>query len=374
MLSNSQPLEESSSSKDQISITLFPNTSNHQEIKKPNRLTYLKGPGRLSFSSSPSSSDDVFLSLPPSPTEEPATCPDGVGRLPADPRSPTERDTQHHVDASASPISRGRSINRRYSIAGATVNLRKRLTSPDRFVPARGNSYTSAKPFRLSKSPQLLSPGEKLLRRRDHSVDPFVQSNTLTPAGISRRNTVPERRFSPRYLPHLVSDAIVAAGPVRPQNGQTPRQISAGAVWNVGGPSVAAGGPPAGISDGHGGLLGSHTNAPMYLAKFIEAETPHQELERHESRLALALDIDQASRVLSISTTSPNSSSDLSPTSPQYGKRSPFTWKDNAWMRAESAARKWISSPLLKIIWRLQSARSAISLFPRSKINHHSFR
>lgn len=241
------------------------------------------------------------------------------------------------LDDSSSPLSRrlSRGPNRRCSIA--TGDSCKRLSSPDRFVPPRDHAHSSSKPFRLSKSPQLLSLDEKLLRKRDHSVDPFTASK-VTPVGLSRRNTVPERRFSPRYLPRLTNDAIVTPGPDRPENSHRSRQISAGAVWNVGGPSAATGGPPAGISDGHGGLVGSGTNAPMYLAKFISADTPHQDLERHESRLALALDIDQATRVLNISNAEPQS--DLSPSSPQYGKRSPFTWKDNTWMRAEGAARK----------------------------------
>lgn len=134
-------------------------------------------------------------------------------------------------------------------------------------------------------------------------------------------------------MPHLINDAVVT-----PEDGQSPRQISAGAVWNVGGPSAATGGSPAGISDGHGGLLGSGTNAPMYLANFIATDTPRQDRERHESRLALALDIDQATRVLNIS--NQDSPKDLSPASPQYGKRSPFTWKDNTWMRTGGAACK----------------------------------
>ena len=79
----------------------------------------------------------------------------------------------------------------------------------------------------------------------------------------------------------------------------------------------------------------------MYLAKFIAADNPQKDLERHESRLALALEIDQATRVLDIS--NPEPPGDLSPASPHYGKQSPFTWKDNTWARAESAARKQIS-------------------------------
>lgn len=292
---------------------MLSHTHPSEEPSSSSGLGAAHGLGSLSLSNS--SSEDDFLSLPPSPAPEQAK--DQIV------------ESDFLLDDSSSSLCR--KVDRRYFVAA--VDSSKRHRSPDRFVPPREHTHSSSKPFRLSKSPQLLSPGEKLLRRRDHSLDPFINSNKVAQIGLSRRNTVPERRFSPRYLPHLVNDAVVT-----PEHGQSSRQISAGAVWNVGGPSAATGGPPTGIPDGHGGLLGSGTNAPMYLASFIAADTPLQDLERHKSRLALALDIDQATRVLNISSRDPHK--DTSPSSPHYGKRSPFTWKDNTWMRAEGATRK----------------------------------
>ncbi|KAK2768487.1 hypothetical protein FQN54_000342 [Arachnomyces sp. PD_36] len=276
MVSNCPPSEEPSPSR-----ALSPTTPVSQASDTPDPSPSGDSDGPELFSPSESSSSDEFLSLPSSP-------------LP-------ETDSRTLFLKTSSPVSR------RYSIPRSTsIGHTKKLRSPDRFVPPRD---THSKPFRLSKAPYLLSKGERLFRKRDDSADPFTPL-TGTPVGLSRRNTVPERRFSPR-------------------------QISAGTIWSVGGPS-AAGSPPAGIPDGHGGLLGSGTSAPMYLAKFIAADNPQKDLERHESRLALALDIDQASRVLNIS--NPDPPADVSPSSPQYGKQSPFTWKDNTWARSESAA------------------------------------
>jgi hypothetical protein len=110
------------------------------------------------------------------------------------------------------------------------------------------------------------------------------------------------------------------------------RQIRTGPMWNTGGGSASTGGPQVGISDGQGGLLGSGTNAPLYVAKFLAKDTPAQHLQKHESRLALALDIDQAARVLNICDPA---------ASPRHGQLSPLTWKDNAWTRGEVAVCKF---------------------------------
>ena len=79
---------------------------------------------------------------------------------------------------------------------------------------------------------------------------------------------------------------------------EAPRQVSVGAVWNVVGPNIAQGGPRPGVYDGHGRPLASGTNGPMHTAHFIVRNSPNQDIQRHEDRLALALDIDQASRIL----------------------------------------------------------------------------
>ncbi len=72
-------------------------------------------------------------------------------------------------------------------------------------------------------------------------------------------------------------------------------QVSNGAVWSVGGLA-----PPAGaIEDGHGGLIQSGTNARVFTTSFSAARVSNEEeQEQHEARLASALDIDRAQRIL----------------------------------------------------------------------------
>ncbi|KAI4926585.1 hypothetical protein J4E85_006879 [Alternaria conjuncta] len=106
------------------------------------------------------------------------------------------------------------------------------------------------------------------------------------------------------------------------------RQISAGAVWNVGGPSAVSDTVVA-VSTGRGGMLGSGTNAPLYKSAFLNRADPDAELEAYERRLALALDIDPTDRILQ------HSSSPVSSSSPHSGPASQakHVWRDGAWTR-----------------------------------------
>jgi hypothetical protein len=73
------------------------------------------------------------------------------------------------------------------------------------------------------------------------------------------------------------------------------RHVSVGTVWTVGGLAPMN----AGIPDGRGGLLGTGTNAPLYTTSFSTARPKAQEeIEKHEGRLAEALELDRVTRVL----------------------------------------------------------------------------
>ncbi|PGG96777.1 hypothetical protein AJ79_09460 [Helicocarpus griseus UAMH5409] len=226
---------------------------------------------------------------------------------------------------------------RQFSLRSPSPVSRKRFSSPDRFLPAREPYDSDVPPFRLSKNPRLLSPGEKLLRQRDPRADPFAPYQPRRRVGISRSNRSSDRRDTPHHLPRHVSDTSVYARNDRTPRRGSQRQISAGAVWNVGGASAATGSAPLGIPDGRGGLLSTGTSAPMYLAKFLDKDTHSQHLKRHESRLAAALDIDQANRVLKFGDPSskldPKTFSDDFP----YGHYPPYVWKHSCWVRADGS-------------------------------------
>lgn len=200
--------------------------------------------------------------------------------------------------------------------------------SPDRFIPKRAFADDSSTPFRVNKHPQQLSPQEKLLRRRLPGDDPFLPTSRLLPPSPERKPSPTRVRQSPHQRPHLVTDSAVAGG-----NGPRDflRQVSSGTVWGVGGTSAVHG---VSATD-TGGVLspGRQMTAPCYAAKFMPRLPIADEQNKHESRLALALDIDLTTRLLG--TCTPSTESSPSPTSSDYERLSPFVWKDSAWKKVE---------------------------------------
>jgi len=171
--------------------------------------------------------------------------------------------------------------------------------SPDRYIPSRRTQDEHVKSYQLSKSPEQLTSAEKLLRHKSATPDPFssrsphrIPDTTRLAHGDHFRNTTAS---SQRDISGMLGHPSGVTSPPS-------RRASAGAVWNVGGTVLITGqGPVTGVSDGRGGLLGSGTNARMFSSRFFEQETSDQIRERFEGRIAAALEIDQNSRLLSIS-------------------------------------------------------------------------
>lgn len=111
------------------------------------------------------------------------------------------------------------------------------------------------------------------------------------------------------------------------------RQISGGAIWNVGGSSAASDTVLA-VSSGNGGLLGTGTNAPLYTSMFLNRSDPDAEREVYERRIALALSISQVNRVLDYS----RPTSTLAST-----RRSGHIWRDSTWTRDDISKRSYKS-------------------------------
>lgn len=73
------------------------------------------------------------------------------------------------------------------------------------------------------------------------------------------------------------------------------RQVSYGSVWAVGG--VAPSGNA--VNSGRGHLIQTGTSARMFRTTFSTAKPKRdEELEKHQARLATALELDQTQRVL----------------------------------------------------------------------------
>ena len=233
------------------------------------------------------------------------------------------------------PTEKARAKLRRF---GSPCKKRVVLTgpdSPDRFIPSRHFASPPSTPFHVSKPPHQLTPEEKLLRRCAANADPFLPSCPQRSGGYYGVRRQADRGHNLHYSPHFVSDSAAGRNHAGSETSDFRRQISSEAVWNVTGSSAVLGGQPTAVTDGTGGLLSSGTTAPMYVAKFVKKPTETSEQEKFESRVALALDIDLATRLLGTSTDWPLLESMPSPSSSDYERLCPFSWKDNAWRRLE---------------------------------------
>ncbi|OJJ44050.1 hypothetical protein ASPZODRAFT_135495 [Penicilliopsis zonata CBS 506.65] len=232
----------------------------------------------------------------------------------------------------------GRRRSRQHASGGTTAGrILQNGAFPDRFIPARTYMDPTSMSFRVTKGPRFLSAEERLWRRRSPKADPFMPIHSRKAAATQRalQRSIRYRR-GPHYGPHLVNDSGIVGPRAHIGAAETLRQISAGAVWNVGGRSAVLGRRLAAVSDGTGGLLESGTTAPMYTARFLEkTNSTVEQRETHESRVALALDIDPATRLLETSRSPRLLELTPSPSSPDHEAYFPFNWKDGAWRRLE---------------------------------------
>jgi hypothetical protein len=202
--------------------------------------------------------------------------------------------------------------------------------SPDRFIPKREFGNHSTTSYRVNKHPFQLSTRERILRRRSLGEDPFLPTPRQSPISPGRRPTPSRPPQGLHHRPHLVTD-FIAIGRSTPN--EFLRRVSAGAVWGVGGASAVLGQPPAAISNDTRSISGRGGASPVFVARFLPRITHHDDLNKHESRLALALDIDPTTRLIGTCTAREEKSP--SPASRDFERYSPFVWKDSAWKKVE---------------------------------------
>ncbi|RMZ74252.1 WD domain-containing [Pyrenophora seminiperda CCB06] len=209
---------------------------------------------------------------------------------------------------------------------GLLATPRQSQTStPDRFIAGRRPPTVARESFELS-NPMERRNKEKMTGRgtrtnsdafsrrlrRSGRIDDELRGLREANSVISGRTNAYRRNSNFRHRPIALSA----------------RQISTGAVWNVGGPSAVSD-TVVGVSTGRGRMLGSGTNAPLYKSAFLNRADPEAELEAYERRLALALDADQTDRIF-------QHSSSLAPQSTPHGgqvSQPRHTWRDGAWVK-----------------------------------------
>jgi len=214
--------------------------------------------------------------------------------------------------------------------------------TPDRFISYRSASQDATKNFRISKRASELSSSERLLRQDLAAPDPF---DAPTSARVGRRQVSGTRISS---TTQVVSRTVSGTNLLNPSVNAANlpgRQVSTGAVWNVGGSaSTAPTGPMNSVPDGRGGFVGSGTNAPMHTSRFFERNSPEHDRGRMERRLAAALDIDQTTRVLSHSRSPERGRSSIRSAIGSTSRAScpprRTTWENGQWVRSRSLSRR----------------------------------
>ncbi|KAI9725440.1 MAG: hypothetical protein M1828_003111 [Chrysothrix sp. TS-e1954] len=163
--------------------------------------------------------------------------------------------------------------------------------TPDRFTIPRRAPHVSREALMVGKPTSALKYREKVRRRRSSHSDPFGyperENESLEPPRLLR----PQRVLQPSHLrPRILGQRVEHAL-------NTTRQISTGAVWNVGGRAATTN--PMQSSQSSRTILNVPSNrTPLYTSRFLQGATSTTDIEMHERRLALALGIDRTKRVL----------------------------------------------------------------------------
>lgn len=217
----------------------------------------------------------------------------------------------------------------------------------DRYVPQRSYSGNTTSKFHIRELPTELAAHEKLLRQRERGENPF---------GRRRRTGVPEvpldeDLFQPPHMsPHLLDSELNPRQFSTSGQRVTPRQVSVGAVWNVGGGSIATRGPWLGIVEGRRMYFKRNATAPLYIARYWTNPniSSSEATEINRSRLAAAFDMDLAHRQLFISKPAMSAEAHLCASSPHFEKALPLAWKDCTWKRADIEPGKHLNKEKTK--------------------------
>ncbi|KAI9839470.1 MAG: hypothetical protein M1819_002095 [Sarea resinae] len=203
----------------------------------------------------------------------------------------------------------------------------------DRFIPLRRSPTSSLDSFHLSKPTDLLSHDERVLRHRSASPDPFspMTQDLLREAERFLPGRIRRSEYNPG-LSAMTTTGVLGLRRFSSSIGSRHGSFNAAHMDGI------LTGPLPGITDGRGGMIGSGTNAPLYISRFLEGLTPNEDLEKHERRLAVALEIGQAERVLQFSSPENRCAPKVSGNpSPLKEIKCPMdfrtTWRDNEWVR-----------------------------------------
>ncbi|RMZ91629.1 hypothetical protein DV736_g1121, partial [Chaetothyriales sp. CBS 134916] len=177
------------------------------------------------------------------------------------------------------------------------------FTMPDRYIPRRTELGEKRDAYRTSKAPSSLRGRELYARSRPDMADPFTSTHKSRSTQIVRRQRALNmyQLRPPHHTPSFVYG--IDAGPLtlEPRPGaESLRQLSWSGVWTVGGSMASYFGQLQAVDGGGSISLASGTNATMHTPAFLETLSRDDKVRAQERRLALALNLDQAARVLDV--------------------------------------------------------------------------
>lgn len=209
---------------------------------------------------------------------------------------------------------------------GCPASLQRSYTSPDRFIAQRSppddDIVTS---FKVGKPTDKLSDAEKITRSQSTGPDPF---STHIPHIVPLSQSRVRAPISNLGHERLVSQNNIGMLGLHQLNDIPQRQVSGGTVWCVGGPGAVTD-PRIGVSDGRGGLLRSGTNAPLYGNLFTSRADAASVLNAHERRVALAADLDQSRRTITVNKKWGDNAQPVTHNRLPIANKT--TWRDNEW-------------------------------------------
>lgn len=219
--------------------------------------------------------------------------------------------------------------------------LARAADTPDRFIPKRSDHSIFITNHRIRTHPGDLTANQKLHRQQECSENPFDRrpSQGILPSSLLNRRGLLQ---APHMSPHLVDDqALPSQHPSSTGRRITPRQVSIGGIWNVGGSSIATRDPRLGPAYDRGDLYDDKSATPIHVARYEYSThiSSSEDLEMNQSRLAIAFDVDLIRPQLTICNLAKPNETGISPSSLQYERFTcPLVWKDCEWKRDESSS------------------------------------
>ncbi|RMD41260.1 hypothetical protein DV735_g3848, partial [Chaetothyriales sp. CBS 134920] len=175
------------------------------------------------------------------------------------------------------------------------------FTVPDRYISMRTEAGQKRDAYHTSKAPSSLRGRELYERSRPDTSDPFTSTpESRSTQFIRRQRTVDMYQLRPpHHTPSFIysPDAGSVAHDPRP-GAESLRQLSWSGFWTVGGSMASYFGQLQAVDVGGNITLASGTNATMHTPAFLDTPSRDDKVRAQERRLALALNLDPAARVL----------------------------------------------------------------------------